>query len=442
MELIKQEDNQYDRYKALQSEKWKHYNSTYINLNIEYPKQVGNVINSLVEDKSIRLAAGIVVCNLLALKDEFVLAYSRKRVTLPVTYNKRKISYNKLIKATEWLVANGYALEQRGKPSVDPESRYASTLWPLEALFKLFKDQPKLSTALRSSYLKTSATVILKDSKKNETEYKQTEETVNMEDVMNTINASNNKHVFKDHTGKLLNCSSLTRIFTETFAFGGRLYRTDAHQIKQQGADKHTTRLGITIDDLPVVEVDYCNLHAMILCALEGIHPAKYHGDMYEYVLKHYNIPYAQQDRKLIKQSFNIMLNSDSSGKALRAIQGLINSQPINQERYSIRSGADVWNMIYDSMPEFNKYFDNPDKIGLRLQRMDSDMAARVCYIFAKENFPIVPIHDSMLVLDDHGDKLLWEMSQAFRAVVDCPKNFPVMLRVESMYFPDEIVVM
>ena len=101
-----------------------------------------------------------------------------------------------------------------------------------------------------------------------------------------------------------------------------------------------------------------------------------------------------------------------------------------------------MWNMIYDSMPEFNKYFDNPDRIGLRLQRMDSDIAAIVCYAFAKEGFPIVPIHDSMLVLDDHGDMLLWEMSQAFRAVVNCPKNFPVMLRVESMYFPDEIVVM
>ena len=130
MELMKQEDNQYDRYEALKAEKWKHYNSTYINLNIDYPKQVSNVTNALVDDKSIRLAVGIVTCNLLALKDEFVLAYSRKRVTLPVTYNKRKISYNKIIKATEWLVANGYALEQRGKATADPESRYASTLWP------------------------------------------------------------------------------------------------------------------------------------------------------------------------------------------------------------------------------------------------------------------------------------------------------------------------
>ncbi len=76
MELMKQEDNQYDRYEALKSEKWKHYNSTYINLNIDYPKQVSNVTNALVDDKSIRLAVGIVTCNLLALKDEFVLAFS------------------------------------------------------------------------------------------------------------------------------------------------------------------------------------------------------------------------------------------------------------------------------------------------------------------------------------------------------------------------------
>ena len=41
----------------------------------------------------------------------------------------------------------------------------------------------------------------------------------------------------------------------------------------------------------------------------------------------------------------------------MQAIQGMINSQPINQDRYTIRSGHVVWKMIYDVMTEFQEVF-------------------------------------------------------------------------------------
>ena len=54
----------------------------------------------------------------------------------------------------------------------------------------------------------------------------------------------------------------------------------------------------------------------------------------------------------------------------------------MNQLRWTFVSGKVVWQMIYDCMPPFQKYFDNPNKIGMRLQRMDSDIAVRVCNHF------------------------------------------------------------
>jgi hypothetical protein len=53
--------------------------------------------------------------------------------------------------------------------------------------------------------------------------------------------------------------------------------------------------------------------------------------------------------------------------------------------------------MIYDCMSPFQKYFDNPDKIGMRLQRMDSDIAVRVCNYFVSRNRPVIPVHDSFM---------------------------------------------
>lgn len=93
-------------------------------------------------------------------------------------------------------------------------------------------------------------------------------------------------------------------------------------------------------------------------------------------------------------------------------------------------------------MEPFQKYFDNPDKIGMRLQRMDSDIAVRVCNYFVSRNRPVIPVHDSFIVWDIDGDDLLRAMTDAFKHVTKCPSNFPVFFRVESAYFPTEKVVM
>ena len=438
--LTEQNTDDYSSYKLEDENSWKYYNSYRINLNIGTPKVITNKVTSLVEDTKIRQVVSVFISNLLSLKPKFTLSYSRRNSTLPKPYNKRGISYVKLKQAVDWLVMNGYALEQRGKATPDLEARFSSYLWPTEKLTSMF--ETSLRKELHEDYISTNNYIVLKDNNKVEIAYKLTEEVNEMAFDMESINQHNSKFVFMDNNFNILNCSSFTRIFNEDFKFGGRLYRTDAHYIKHNDVNKIDSRLGITIDREPIVEVDFTNLHAMMLCAIEGINTAKFHGDIYEYILRYVEWDSEPQDRKLVKQAFNIMLNCDNSGKAMQAIQGMINSQPINQDRYTIRSGHVVWKMIYDVMTEFQKYFDNPDKIGLRLQRMDSDIAIAVCKHFVDAGRPIIPVHDSFIVWDVDGDDLLRVMTDEFKKVTGCAKSFPIFFRVESAYFPTENIVM
>ena len=432
-------DNLYSIAKESAKEEWKHYNSKYINLSIDYPRQVSTVVNKVMcAPSNISTPVGVFVCNLLALKESFVLGYSRKNRVIPKQYNKRKLSCRKIIAAADWLVANGYAEEQRGRASSIEELRSSSTLWPTPKLLTLFENN--IINYLAESYIVNNNPIILKDKNKKEIDYRDNNFTRDIKELMQTLNASNSLHVFKDSTGKVIDCSSLTRIFNEDWAYGGRLYRTEAQQIKNNGVEREESRLGITIDGMSVIEVDYCNLHAMLLCAIEGIHPDKFSGDMYKSVLSHANVPVKPIDRSLIKKSFSAMLNSESPRQAMQAIQGIINAN--GSGVYSFKSGAVVWNLIYHALPEFQKYFDAPDRIGMRLQRADSDMCCIVCSRFASKGLPIIPIHDSMLVLDRDGTELIQEMANAFKLVTQVGAHWPIFLKVESLYFPDELIVM
>lgn len=434
----------YKLYKQQQLDLFKYYNSRYINLNIDYPRTVSVIMKGMDVPDKLRTSIGVFIANLVALKKQFVLAYPRARSkTIPKQYNKRSISCRKIVEAVDWLIKNEYVLEQRGKPSSVAELRSSSYVWPTEKLLVLFDECT--ANYLAESYIQNNNPVVLKDKQKYEVDYIDNEFTLTTKDVMQSVNHSNNKHVFKDATGKTLECSTLTRIFSEDWAYGGRLYRTDAQQIKQKDVLPEHSRLGITIDGKSVVEVDYCNLHAMLLCAIEGVHPDRFAGDLYSSVLRHVSvqsrgIPVQETDRSLIKQAFNAMLNSETSGKAMQAIQGIINAN--GSGYYSFKSGAIVWKLIYECFPEFQKYFDNPNKIGMKLQRADSDMCCIICHRMAMKDKPIIPIHDSFVVLDGDGDLLIHEMARAFKKVTCVQDSWPIFLRVESLYFPTELVVM
>ena len=55
---------------------------------------------------------------------------------------------------------------------------------------------------------------------------------------------------------------------------------------------------------------------------------------------------------------------------------------------------------------------------GMRLQFYDSQMAELVMLAFAKDKKPILPVHDSFLVLEDDKELLLERMTTAYQQVL------------------------
>ena len=59
------------------------------------------------------------------------------------------------------------------------------------------------------------------------------------------------------------------------------------------------------------------------------------------------------------------------------------------------------------------KYFCN-GSYGLKLANKDSKMATEICYHFAKQNIPILPMHDSFLVQEQYADELKKKMDEVY----------------------------
>ena len=156
-----------------------------------------------------------------------------------------------------------------------------------------------------------------------------------------------------------------------------------------------------------MVELDYSNQHPSILYAQAG---ASRPDDCYTDVINLHNLPQgirAKDVRDMIKAAFNAMLNS--SKPLIQAPSGV---QPI---RFGLK-WADVSQAIMAfHEPIANHFYSG---VGLRLQRMDSDIAEKVLLHFAHKGIAILPLHDSFLMHHGYETSLEPVMRSAFEAVV------------------------
>lgn len=74
-----------------------------------------------------------------------------------------------------------------------------------------------------------------------------------MEGTVRQLNKINEQAVVRDENRQIMT-SFYCRIFNENFSYGGRFYKADILQLKNK---KTKSRLGVTINDSPVIEVDY-----------------------------------------------------------------------------------------------------------------------------------------------------------------------------------------
>lgn len=118
-------------------------------------------------------------------------------------------------------------------------------------------------------------------------------------------------------------------------------------------------RRHILIDGKRTVEVDYSGIHPAMLFALAG---KDIPTDPYARCVTNKG---NEDERKLVKTTFNALLNADSI-KEIKKIKKY-------DETLTGRSWTDFKRFIVDSYPECADHFGTGS--GLRLQRMDSDLA-------------------------------------------------------------------
>lgn len=181
---------------------------------------------------------------------------------------------------------------------------------------------------------------------------------------------------------------SLTRIFNDgSFNRGGRYYSTF------QGF-KSQLRLFLTIDNEPVVEVDYKGLHPSLLYQRAGLPEPTTDA----YTIDGY-------PRKLVKKAFNILINRKKPAPATNSLIFYLNKnkQQYVDDKHPVAPTIDkayclaLEQAIRDHHKPIEHFFCNG--VGLELQNHDSLLCSHIFdYFLIKTDSIVLAVHDSFIV--------------------------------------------
>lgn len=181
----------------------------------------------------------------------------------------------------------------------------------------------------------------------------------------------------------------LYRVFNVDFKNGGRMYGP-----WWQGLPK-SERSRITLDGMPVVELDHSQLHPRLLYKLYG---RPIDGDAYTI---------DGWERRLVKVAFNILLNAATYTAALWAIAGQLNGDRA-EAAHLIEAVKQKHHRIGDAFHT---------GVGLRLQTVDANMAEEVLIRLMGHGVVALPVHDSFIVKAQHEGLAAEAMDRSFREV-------------------------
>ncbi|MDB2663281.1 hypothetical protein N9Y61_05535, partial [Paracoccaceae bacterium] len=195
---------------------------------------------------------------------------------------------------------------------------------------------------------------------------------------------------------------SLYRVFNSVdLETGGRFYGGWWQNIPRE------YRQHLIVNGKRMVELDYSNQHPTILYAKLGYTPP---ADCYAGVIDQLplqNVVARTEVRDMVKASFNAMLNS---------------TKPLKQAPTGINPGkfGMKWSDITNAIMGFHEPIAHNfyTGVGLRLQRLDSDIAEKILLHFATQGIAILPLHDSFLMHEGYESWLEPVMIAAFEKVV------------------------
>jgi len=163
----------------------------------------------------------------------------------------------------------------------------------------------------------------------------------------------------------------------------------------------------IMINGKPTVEFDYANLHPRILYAEKGIEPPE---DCYSDVfpaISGYILAPEKKMRKAVKIALNAMLNASETMQ--RPPRGF-RREDCNCSWKELSEA-----ILHKHKPIADKFYTGQ---GLRLQKIDSDIAEYVMLHFKDYDMPILPLHDSFIIRSGYEETIETVMQKAFKKFV------------------------
>ena len=187
----------------------------------------------------------------------------------------------------------------------------------------------------------------------------------------------------------------LRRIFNNSdFAHGGRLYGGFWQAMSSDERQEH-----ILIEGDCCVELDYGQMSLMILYGLIGAKPPE--GDLYD--LSEYGIP--AECRKGIKKVMQAIINSPEIPRRLPK-----GSRKHFPSRINLR---DILRAVEKKHPVIFPLMTSG--IGMQLFRKESDILVEVLEALRSEGIVALPVHDAVIVMEEHKQTTIMIMKKAFR---------------------------
>ena len=171
----------------------------------------------------------------------------------------------------------------------------------------------------------------------------------------------------------------LTRIFSNgSFEQGGRFYRAWWHNVPSE------LRKHITIDSKRTCEYDYSQLNPHMIYFNAGKDMGS--EDAYDRVFN-------GEHRDIVKEAFNAMMQASSE----------LNRKPEDLDLTGVSfKWSDLKQAILDAhKPIADRFFRGE---GNHLQYIDSCMAERLMLHYAKDDHPVLPVHDSFIMHRAFGE--------------------------------------